>query len=205
MKPRTVEDQERICRTEWFKDHQANVVLSREEVVIIDWRKPGTSNYACRFVIIGGTLTVLGDIGEAVYGWSSRLTLDFLAGLDFGYFHSKCCASEKGTRFNQWEPAPALRALHEFIKDDEEWSDAEKRREFMEEADRCSSHPQDWGDFIYRSEHASKIRDDDFTLASRGFVPHVRCIGHFAALQMAIAQVRERVAEILAPAAAGGS
>ena len=50
---------------------------------------------------------MVGDIGEATYEWSNDISLEFLAGLGFGYFHGKCVASEVGRRFVDWDGAIA--------------------------------------------------------------------------------------------------
>jgi hypothetical protein len=57
---------------------------------------------------VPGGLTVLGDIGEAVYEWGQDISLEFLASLDFGYFHGKCQASESGRDFDIWDVDKAI-------------------------------------------------------------------------------------------------
>jgi hypothetical protein len=88
---------------EWFKDHKATPVSDwrTPHPNIIDWRRPDTSNYAMRFIISGGHVIVVGDVGDAIYGFGSVLTFEFLAGTDWHYFWGKCVASETGRRYEQ--------------------------------------------------------------------------------------------------------
>lgn len=191
MKHIGTEEQEAICRTQWFKDHKANVIVDDKhplhgDTIVIGWQNPESWNYGCRFIIHRRWLTVIGDIGEAIYEWSQSLTLEFLAGLDFGYFHGKCQSSETGRNFVMWNGDLCVPALKDFLKDDER----EDKAELLEEAELYTSDEKEWVDFIYRGGH--ELRDDDYSLADAGEVPHARAIGHFVGLQMAIEQLKQK-------------
>ena len=189
-------------KAEWlnanFKDHKAELLIFLTPVVIINWQKPGTWNYGCRFIIHRRWLTVVGDIGEATYEWGQDLTLEFLAGLDFGYFHSKCRASETGKDYDEWDYHLAKKVADSRIAelesaaltDDESQTDADEiewlrhleatgysKDAFMKSAEEVYDATGD-------AELASSIAD-------MGEVPASRCIGHFVGLQMAIAQLSQ--------------
>lgn len=88
---------------EWFSSHVASIpadrIFSNIEPYVINWRSPDTGNYAMQFIIHRNYLVVLGDVGEAVYGWGQPLTLEFLKNCDWHYFAGKCVASETGRNY----------------------------------------------------------------------------------------------------------
>lgn len=194
MNPKSqyVEDQTKQCREHWFKDHKAEVLgntvmLGIPPCMVINWQNPKSWNYGCRFIIHRRWLCVVGDIGEATYGWGQDLTLEFFDGMDFGYFHSKCCSSETGGKFEGWNPRFCISELTAFLEGDERRPSAKAK--LIEEAKGFTSNSHEWTEFLYRGD--AKLRDDDYTLADAGSVPHPRAIGHFVGLQMAIKQLKE--------------
>lgn len=179
-----IEQQKRACETERFKDHKASSDHDTIIGTLINWQKPGTWNYGCRFIIHRRWLIVVGDIGEATFEWSEDLTLEFLAGIDFGYFLSKCRASEHGRKFEQWDAAVAYANIagaqaiyHTHGIDELEGIDRNSCKDDYEEAARaCYDRTGD-------AESASSI-------ASAGLVPSVHAIGMFVGLQMAIKRLK---------------
>jgi hypothetical protein len=188
-----------VCRHEWFKEHQAVFIArpphgtSGNDVIIINWQNPKSWNYGCRFIIHRRWLIVVGDIGEATYEWSQDLTLEFLASLDFGYFHSKCVASEAGRKFEQWDGKVAynnrqhrLAELKATPKEDASEGDKSEIESLEELGDSSKDEyervARDYYDEIGDAEGAGAI-------SIMGIVPNSRCIGHFVGLQMAIAQL----------------
>ncbi len=177
-------------RDSWFKNHQAKILTQTYAVTVIEWRNPESWNYGCRFIIHSQWLTVVGDIGEAVYQWSDKLTLNFLGGCAFHYFKGKCQASESGKDFQSFESELAAFGIAQWLKDEKQQDD------FV---------PKDYHDTL--SDLTEDTCKDDFKSACQevydatgdgelagmlmgfGEVPNVRCIGHFVGLQMAIAQL----------------
>lgn len=110
---------------EWFKDHVATQNHYGQDALgadvrVINWRRPNTSNYAVRFILIGGYVLVTGDVGEAVYGFGCPVTFDFLAQCDWHYFINKCCASETGRDYTMKipgvkSPVPNVRAIAHYV------------------------------------------------------------------------------------------
>ena len=110
--------------SEWFLIHVAKFIganrLSELEPVVIEWRRPETSNYAMRYIITGNYVIVTGDVGEAIYGFGQNLTLEMLTKFDWHYFINKCCASETGRNYTMKipgikSPVPNCRAIAHFV------------------------------------------------------------------------------------------
>ncbi len=182
------------CRTNWFKDHVAKIITQNEHVTVINWRNPSSWNYGCRILIHAGWVTVVGDIGEAVYQWGQTVDFPFLSKIAFDYFKGKCQSSEGGKKFESWDGRIATELVKEWIKD----------QEGLDEHDRPSDYekivpilqgiykemPEDEYDQAMR-EIYDETGDSEWASIFSGFgvVPNVRCVGHFVAMQMAIAQL----------------
>ena len=196
MKPPLITGQQYIakqkdeCAQIWFEKHRA--LWSSPES--IRWQNPESWTFGCIFIIHRRWLTVIGDIGEAVYEWSQDISPHFLLSLDFGYFHRKCCASEVGTRFDMWNSEVASFYLAEKLQDlratppGDQSSDYKKELEIIEDLvgndgkQEFAEAAQNYYDATGDGEGASNISD-------MGTVPHARCIGHFVGLQMALKQL----------------
>lgn len=173
------------------------MILNRAEVIIIYWQNPASWNYGCRFIIHNGWLTIIGDIGEAVYQWSDKLTLEFLAGIDFGYFLSKCRASEKGSDFSMWSAEvemfnrmAKLKELDARKSDNDESETDQKEREILEDNSNCDENQ--WRELAQEYYNATGDVEGAGDLSSMGKAPNCRAIGHFVGLQMAIKQLLNR-------------
>lgn len=184
-----IEQRKAICEKEWFKDHQAALIAQQlvvDDAAVIEWKKPGRWNYGMRFIIHRFWLIVVGDLGEAVYGWGQDVTLDFLAQINFDYFHGKCVASETGREFTMFNRELGYKLACEWLTNNpgahEEIHNLGPTLAKEEVADIASRLYQRTGD----SEIASMIT---------GWYesPHVRAIAHFVGLQMAIKQLRTPV------------
>ena len=90
----------------WFKDHKATLT-KHGDLEVLDWRKPGTSNYAVRYIFDGYRMYVSGDIGEAVFNLTWKADINSFNGLHIGYFVEKMAAGEKTT----WDSEAAEEAL----------------------------------------------------------------------------------------------
>jgi hypothetical protein len=204
------------CRAGWFKEHKATSLVDLRNdkccehdhnsdgdchqhptgvpvVRVINWQKPGSWTYGCRFIIHRRWLTIVGDIGEAVFEWSQDLTLEFLGSLDFGYFMSKCQSSPTGKKFNDWDNHVAWAELcaHRCeLKINFDRSDRwQKEMDLLEELHEYSCKEdynrvaQELYDETGDAETAGMVTDF-------GVVPSVHAIGMFVGLQMAIAQLK---------------
>lgn len=183
-----IEEWKKRCRAEWFKDHVATTILNRPEVIIINWQKPGTWNYGCRFIIHRHWLCVMGDIGEATFEWGQDVTTEFLGSLDFGYFMSKCRAAMNGRKDLDFDNAVGYTAAQEWLRDAED----ETAETYAAIREIESNTPPDEVERIAR-----EIYDDTGDSELAGMitdwfeVPSTHSIGMFVGLQMAIEQLKK--------------
>lgn len=181
-------DQEKICREEWFKAHEARLILGPPKgdmlVTMIEWRNPKSWNYGCRFIIHSQWLCVVGDMGEATYQWGENITMKFLGSLNFDYFMGKCRASPDGKRFKVWCADAALAKIQVELD-----SCSAGEREFMLKIDRRT--PKDEFDQLLHEAHNDGDIDCDFAshICDAGYIPDPMSVGHFVGLQMAIKQL----------------
>lgn len=176
-------DQEKICREEWFANHVATYLsdstnTAEHPVIIINWQKPGRWDYGCRFIIHANWLTVIGDLGEAVYQWGERLTPEFLAKLNFDYFMGKCVASEVGRPFTAFD----VSRIYAFK---EGMTPAEVA--FVEEDISAGMCKGDVESAITAAIDGERITMDfASSVLDWGTIPHPRCVGHWVGLKMAL-------------------
>jgi hypothetical protein len=197
-----IERQKKICREEWFKEHRATFVCDNpvEEpvkfITVINWQNPASWNYGCRFIIHRRWLCVVGDIGEAVYEWGQDLTLEFLAQIDFGYFHSKCQASEKGRSYEMFDPEVAEKNRLERVKeltetpDEDKGEDDKKELEILSDSSRIAF--EEYSEIARDYYHETGDVEGASSISTMGTVPDARCIGHFIGLKMAIEQLTRK-------------
>ncbi len=193
-----IEAQKTICRDEWFRSHKATTINLAMPIAgegIISWENPKSWNYGCRFIIHRRWLCVVGDIGEATFEWSEDLTLEFLAGIDFGYFLSKCRASPEGRKFEQWDTEvlelyrlERLAELKQRAGTDDETHEDSAELEVLENNSKCSK--DEWDSAVRDYYDATGDAEGASSLAGYGDVPSVHAIGMFVGLKMAIAQLK---------------
>lgn len=178
-------------RTEWFKDHRAQCLAVTTDFRVIEWRNPQSWVYGVRFIMHRRWLVVVGDIGEAVYEWSEDISPEFLRGLDFDYFRSKCRASESGQDFNLFDAGEGKAALLTEVacsaKEDPKWADVLYK--LSSKIGSCSCIDE-WKEAV---RYYYDMGDLDAEAASRAYdlsvFPHPRQIGHFVGLQLALGQL----------------
>ena len=118
-----IEKEREYIRDYWFKDHVATVV-EHDGVTILDWRKPGTSMYAVKYVMVGNKLFISGDIGDAVYDLTWSATMESFNDVNLSYFTGKLsCSSRDRWNFNSEK---ACKELDEWL--DERIHDLEDDR-----------------------------------------------------------------------------
>jgi len=98
--------------------HVAKVLTRTDDVVIIRWGCPDSGFHAIYYTLFGNVLSVCGDFGGAVYQWSERITLPFLANCHIGYFAGKCEASPHGRGFLAWDVNACEAGLLEHCDDE---------------------------------------------------------------------------------------
>ena len=160
----------------WFKDHK----VTSHSIDRIVWQRPGSSVYRADYILHGPFLSVVGDMGEAVYQWSENLTWAFLNGLDFSYFHSKCRASPKGFPWYEWDERQAKKQLEELFAD--AGSDELSADNLAECLSACSSE-SDWQ--LFTMEKGCEMLGDAWWELDIGKVPALQCVGHWYGLKLA--------------------
>lgn len=180
-----------------FEDHAVREILASPDTGtwVYQWSKPGTWVDGMRFVIHGGWLTVLGDLGEAVYQWPSKISPEFLSDVDFGYFRSKCQASEVGRKdeeFDADEGAAGLSREATIAESDGLSKWANTLRDMAGALGYCTSRDE-WVREVYRSYDAGDIEDSEGAsyIYEAAMVPSNRSIAHWVGVTMAMKAVLE--------------
>lgn len=205
-------DYEKEIRENWFKDHEATIEHHNENLTTITWRKKGTSIYYISYIIRYNTLFVTGDVGDAVYGWPDRISLEWLAGCDIHYFNGKCAASESGRGYKDWDSKIAEKewkrqveerfeelkdniAYDRSIDNDEEENKRlahveelyEEHESLLEHATSSIDSLQEWVHFMVEEQNTLyEIFGDDWAsgLSTIGEVIDNRCLSHLIGLKM---------------------
>lgn len=155
------------------------------------WERPGTSVYAVNYCCWGRNLIVVGDIGDAVFSWSQRVTFEWLASLDFDYFWRKCQASETGREYYQWDGDTMRKTLERILTDD--GADGSALHAANEAgAEDALHHEQEW--YAWCSANMELLGSDAGEWIGNGRVPNIRARGMFEGLKMAVAQLQKAAA-----------
>jgi hypothetical protein len=174
-------EREKFIRENWFQ-HHVPTFETQGTLQMLTWAKPGTSNYWLRFIISGRVLLVYGDAGDAIYAWTSALSWEWLAGLDFDYFARKCCASEEGRSYKEWEPTQAKKRLAEHFQ---EYPEDKKKLDNSFTAGEALASEQEWNHWL--QDNGFDVFGGDYSsLAEIGSVHAMRCQGHYLGIQMAL-------------------
>ena len=204
---------EATIRKYWFPRHEGtllaipnnpvNVFSPRENLI---WSKPGSSMYRVDYLVYGHHLVVVGDLGEAVYGWSERVTLEWIAKLDLDYFAGKCEASEKGRHYVQWSKEKAFDLIQSQWLPNFEGDAAGALEEFNEVnggeaiedyhswcrwlSDDCSLSGID--SELHREDNGTHFFGCDWTdgIPNIGEETDIRCRAHLLGLRMAFLENR---------------
>ena len=182
-----------------FKDHQ--VILhdtftsedsngNTHTLEHLVFKNPSSGLFRMDYILKGGTLFVTGDCGEAVYWWSGRHTLKWVAQCDLGYFAEKCRASQVGSDFVEWNSARALDRAKFDLKGNEELL----KRFHNWKGHKALSHREEW--ICWLEETARGVdaatkgeyffgQDYGYDMYNIGYVTHGRCEIHLAALKFA--------------------
>lgn len=92
--------QQEIIRDEWFKDHMATVT-KYGDVTFLDWSHPESSRYAVRYTFMGSSLFITGDLGKAVFAFTSPIAIEYFKTINLGYFmRNLSCSSRDCWKFD---------------------------------------------------------------------------------------------------------
>jgi len=205
---------EETIKKEWFPNHIAELrtykAVTGPDILYLGWKKPETNVYGVEYLIKGTRLIVSGDIGDATYWWSGRISFESIAGMHVGYFASKCEASEYGRQFKSWQRKVLEKNVDVALRQRAEYSmeldhdDAALEAKFQELKALFEKHGgidaiSEDRDFFWHSwlaEHASKVFGDDWwEFAPDGLEIDVRCMGHLVGVKAAMEQLQEKSSE----------
>ena len=175
-----------------FKDHVAKFIDLPDGTQVLEWRnKNGGSNYYFNAILWDGALMIYGDLGEAVFMWYRRLSFMDFEGLNLGYFASKCCASEVGRHFVEWDKKQALEVIKEWSKYEDAFDLVNFNEQHYEDA---LDSAESWLDWLRSNEDAVCFRSEGWdgetfdNIARAGEVIHGRCFGYLHGIKMALKQ-----------------
>lgn len=164
---------------ERFKDHQILADKENDGIRYIEFGKPGTMIYKIHYIITRNVLTVFGDCYEAVYMWSSKVSLEFLAGCSLGYFAEKCRASQHGYGSKHWDSDRAKESIEWRLEEMEE----EDRKKFtdLNGFDHLSTEFE-W--CLWLQDHGYDVFGDICELGNIGMDTSWECHAHLVGLKM---------------------
>jgi hypothetical protein len=177
-------------RENWFEDHVATLT-QHGNLAVLSWKKPKSSFYYCRYVFDGYRLYIAGDIGEAVFEFSSLIDVHSFNETGLSYFHQKLSAySEDKWDFN---PDKAVKRLREWLNDLKEADikyDHDEMKELFEEARECSWESE-WDYILNNHDDFISALDPDYNewARSAGNEIPARVVGYLVGLQMASEQL----------------
>lgn len=189
-------------RDNWFPDHVATLT-QHGDLQVLDWKKPGTICYYCRFVFDGYKMYISGDIGEAVFDLTWKANVYSFNGISTDYFMEKMRAfSDDRYDYDGKKAASYLKEWLEEHIEDMEFNSEEDKEEFLEnfnelikDAECCDTEDR-WG-YEYVNEKWSDFIPDEIDADYWEWIYHIgrvtphRILGYIVALQMASEQLKK--------------
>ena len=134
------------------------------------------------YAIVGNYLSVMGDTGDAIYAWQQRITWQFLANCELDYFHGKCVASETGRDFDQWDARKLIDSIEWHTQN--EVPTSKKTIDEIKSIARGTTSSQEWLEVA--RDYPRIFPEPMYDYADFGKTIHVRCVGHWVGIQMAM-------------------
>lgn len=171
-----------------MKDHVVRDGHTETEMV---FRKPKSSDWLIRYTIVGRThLVVTGDLGAAVYTWSSDISFAWLGRLNMDYMMGKCEASEWGRRPREWDMGAARAGLAWYLSQTDrkrrhQWLKLRQEDSYAIEGALDSS--DGWASFV--DSELREIWEDPDGIFDIGWIFPIRAVAHWRGLQLAQARL----------------
>jgi hypothetical protein len=185
-------DIESHIKETWFPEHKATLT-EHGELKVLQWAKPGTSTYYCRYVFDGSKMYISGDIGTAVFWLTWRADVHSFNDIHVDYFEEKLEAYS-GDRRN-FDSDKAVKRLKEWVRELKGRKyDREEMRDLFNAAENCSSR-NDWADIVNNTHFISDLDSDywDWIYEIGDEIPS-RIIGYLIGLKMASGQLNKVLA-----------
>ncbi|MCD6436442.1 MAG: hypothetical protein J7L15_08720 [Clostridiales bacterium] len=196
-------------RNKWFKDHVADFSTYIDEngnkIERLFWHKPDTWCFHINYTIEENTLIITGDLGCAIYKWSSPISFNSISTFNFDYFAGKCEASENGRHFVEWDSEIAIKSIEEnfqqmakdkyeeCICEDECTCEERRAKEYMEKfkeerGDGALCDKYEWVEWV--REYGEDILGYDCWewAYSCGETIAIRCLSHLIGIQEAMSK-----------------
>jgi hypothetical protein len=153
-------DIKKDIKENWFKDHVATLT-QHGSLQVLEWKRPTSGTYRCRYVFDGSNMYISGDIGEAVFRLTWKADVHSFNNTYVDYFKGKMSAySDDKFDFNSDK---AVKRLREWLKNLKEYCqeyDHDEMKELFEKARDCSSK-EEWAGIVNENDCNDFISDLD--------------------------------------------
>jgi len=178
----------------WFHEHKATLT-KHGDLQVLNWQRPGTGNYYCRYIFDGRKLLISGDIGSAVFDLTWKAGIHSFNGIHVDYFEEKISAFSGDKRNYSGEKAvKELKEWKEQLIVDEVEFDSDEFENMVSAAENCSSKDE-WAHMYVNNEYGELISDLDSDywdwIYEIGDEMPKRIIGYLVGLQMASKQLKK--------------
>ncbi|UKL29981.1 hypothetical protein [Bacillus phage PK1] len=187
---------EQKIREKWFSQHEATLT-QHGELQVLEWRRPGTNTYYCRYVFDGNKMYISGDIGEAVFWLTWKASIHSFDDINVHYFEEKLAAySGERREYDEDEAVTRLMEWKEELIEENVIFDQEEFEDMLEAARNCSNK-NEWAYECVNGKYHELISDLDcdyweWIYNIGDMIPH-RIIGYLVGLKMASEQLKNKV------------
>ena len=123
-----------------MNDFVATLVVSNDDFLIFDWRRPDTYNLSTRYILDKkrGTLIISGDSGDCIASWHHKTSAEEMWSYlhDIDYFMGKIETSSHKYTYEIEDAQEDLKELEDELvrmtEEDFEWSPEELREQFRD-------------------------------------------------------------------------
>lgn len=180
-------------REYWFPEHKATLT-QHGDLQVLDWAKPGTGTYWCRYVFDGNKMYISGDIGEAVFWLTWKANVHSFDDIHLGYFVEKLQAySGNRIDYNGKKAVQRLREWKTDLDENEKEYDTEEFLELVDAAESCSSQDE-WVHECVNGQFHELIKELDYDywewIYGIGNETPMRIRGYLVGLKMASEQLK---------------
>ncbi|OIJ22042.1 hypothetical protein BKP45_05025 [Anaerobacillus alkalidiazotrophicus] len=189
-----MESVEKSIEEKWFKEHKATLT-QHGDLQILEWKRPGTNTYYCRYVFDGYKMYISGDIGEAVFWLTWKSNVHSFDDIGVHYFEEKLAAySEERRDYDGDKAAKRLSEWKKELIEEEVIFDHEEFDEMILAAINCSNK-NEWAYECVNDLYSELITELDhdyweWIYNIGDMMPH-RIIGYLVGLKMASKQLKE--------------
>lgn len=190
-------DVKKEIREHWFKDHVATLT-QHGDLQVLEWKRPTSGTYRCRYVFDGSCMYISGDIGESVFRLTWKAGVHTFNDIYIDYFKSKMSAfSDEKMDFYSEKAVKRLREWTKQLKEDEIKYDHDDMKNLFALARECDNNEQ-WGWRLQGDEYdfVSELDPDYWELIYKvGDVIPARVHAYLIGLQMASEQLNKLESE----------